>query len=79
MIYNTESETLINHDKKLQPDFSIETEAILPSSSDMMESNVFFITLPFMIFNISVKTLHFKVNRIVSEQYFQVWHYQRGL
>ena len=46
-IYNTESETL-NHDRKLQPDFRIETEAILPSSSsDMMELNVFSIALPF--------------------------------
>ena len=46
-IYNTESETLTNHDRKLQPDFRIETEAILPSSSDMMELNVFSIALPF--------------------------------
>lgn len=37
MIYNTESETLINHDKKLQPVFRIQTEAILPSSSDIMK------------------------------------------
>ena len=32
---------------RIKPDFRIETEPILPSSSDMMELNVFFIALPF--------------------------------